>query len=240
MAKALYAPHRLNVLPQRTKDTKTVEVPLVVKHKCDLGCGLILWEAAKARNDTIPGWAVSEPNKMQGLLTMVSGLGLQGGIKVQRGIAKALKKTRTSDVLFDFLQEQAMEWQGEAKQGKAQVAEGRAVYLAAGIAAGGQQQGAPATALVAGSGPQLNVGKRDCDKWVYTGNCAGCTRQHDPAKAGRKDFMPVCYGWTAANQECSFRKVLEATPRAQDRERDGGCADCPLCTVCPPCPSPCS
>ena len=91
MVKALYAPHRLNVLPQRTKDTKTVEVPLVVKHKCDLGCGLILWEAAKARNDTIPGWAVSEPNKMQGLLTMVSGLGLQGEIKVQRGITKALK-----------------------------------------------------------------------------------------------------------------------------------------------------
>ena len=77
MVKALYAPHRLNVLPQRTKDTKTVEVPLVVKHKCDLGCGLILWEAAKACNGTIPGWAVSEPNKMQGLLTMVSGLGLR-------------------------------------------------------------------------------------------------------------------------------------------------------------------
>ena len=114
-----------------------------------------------------------------------------------------------------------MEWQGEAKQGKAQVAEGHAVYLAAGIEAGGQQQGAPATALVAGSGPQLNAGQKDCDKWLYTGSCAGCTRQHDPAKAGRKDLMPVCNGWTAANQKCSFRGGIDKCWRQHPGRRTG-------------------
>ena len=55
MARVLYAPHVLNVLPQRAKDTKTVEAPIVVKHKCDLGCSLVLWEAAMTRNSNIPG-----------------------------------------------------------------------------------------------------------------------------------------------------------------------------------------
>ena len=32
MARALYAPHVLNVLPQRARDTKTVEKPIAVKH----------------------------------------------------------------------------------------------------------------------------------------------------------------------------------------------------------------
>ena len=142
------------------------------------------------RNSNIPGWAVSEPNKMEGLLTMVSVLGLKDDIKVQKAITKASQKTWTSDVLFDLLQQQALEWQGEAKQGKAQVAQGHAVYLAAGIEAGGQQQQQPAAgaALVAAEGPQLNAHARDCHRWLHSGDCKGrCRHRQDPAKAGRKD-----------------------------------------------------
>jgi len=153
MVRALYAPHSMNVMPQRARDTKSVEHPLRIKHRCDLGCALVLWDAAKARNSNIPGWAVAEPNKMEGLLTMVSGLGLEEEIKIQRGVTRAMAATWTSDLLFDFLQLQALEWQGEGKQGKAHVAVGHSVYLAAGIEAGGSasQQQAPAAALAAES-----------------------------------------------------------------------------------------
>ena len=114
---------------------------------------LVLWDAAtgKARNRNIPGWAIAEPNKMEGLLTMVSGLGLEEKIKIQRGVMRAMAKTWTSDLLFDFLQLQALEWQGEGKQGKVHVAVGHSAYLTAGIEAGGSasQQQPPTSALVA-------------------------------------------------------------------------------------------
>ena len=68
MVRALYAPHSTNVMPQRARDTKTVEHPLRIKHRCDLGCALVLWDAAKARNSNVPGRAIAEllPNIKDG------------------------------------------------------------------------------------------------------------------------------------------------------------------------------
>ena len=65
---------------------------------------LVLRDSAKACNTNIPRWAIAEPNKTEGLLTVASGLGLEEEHKIQRGATRVMAKTRTSNSLFGFLQ----------------------------------------------------------------------------------------------------------------------------------------
>ena len=163
--------------------TSAVLAPEPVEYKCDLMSSLSQWKQHLNILDS-GGEIPSDMQLRQGLVQLVSRLGMQDDIDFEERMVKRAKEHWTQKKLLALVEEKAMDWVNEPRPKK------------------GKAKGAT------GGGTAVEGNKPHCIHWLYKGWCSkkggACRYSHDPAAKLRKDLIPLCPS-IAKGRPCKFQ-----------------------------------